>query len=236
MASGRRTAGTERGAPARTCVACGGELEPGALLCPNCGEPVVEGERKLVTVLFADLAGYTAMAAELDPEDVYLAVRPWMTAMRLIVEDHGGSVPQIMGDGFMAVFGVPAAHEDDAERAVRAGLELIRYGARLRDGEDPRFPGVHAGINSGEVLVGGSREASGFQIVGDPVNVASRLADAAAGGQLLVGEETRRLTRHAIRYGRRVMRSARGRREPVTAYEARAARPVAAPRDGSRAV
>ena len=82
------------------------------------------GERKLVTLLFADLSGYTALAASMDPEEVYAFVRPGMAALQRIVEDHGGTVPQVMGDGFMAVFGVPAAHEDDAERALRAALAV----------------------------------------------------------------------------------------------------------------
>ena len=80
------------------------------------------GERKLVTLLFADLSGFTALASSLDPEEVYAFVRPGMAALQRIVEEYGGTVPQVMGDGFMAIFGVPTAHEDDAERAVRAGL------------------------------------------------------------------------------------------------------------------
>ena len=80
------------------------------------------GERKLVTILFADLSGYTALAERLDPEEVYSFLRPGMLELQGIVESFGGSAPQIQGDGLMAVFGVPVAHEDDAERAVRAAL------------------------------------------------------------------------------------------------------------------
>ena len=138
------------------------------------------GERKLVALLFADLSGFTALASSLDPEEVYAFVRPGLDAMRQIAEDHGGSVPHVMGDGFMAVFGVPTAHEDDAERAVRAGLAVrdhARTLARLRAGI--RFPEVHAGVNSGEVMVAPASEPGGFSILGDPVNVAARLADLA---------------------------------------------------------
>jgi class 3 adenylate cyclase len=85
---------------------------------------VPSGERKLVTLVFADLSGFTALASSLDPEEVYAVVRPGLAAMQRLVEEHGGTVPQVMGDGFMAVFGVPTAHEDDAERAVRAALAV----------------------------------------------------------------------------------------------------------------
>jgi len=138
------------------CHACGAALPPNAAICPACGEPQTRPERKIVTVLFADLAGYTSLAESLDPEDVFGAVRQWMTELRLIVEAHGGTVPQVMGDGFMAVFGVPEAHEDDPERAVRAGLALAQYAERegsRRDGI--HFPGLHLGINTGEVIVAG---------------------------------------------------------------------------------
>ncbi|MGZ6271311.1 MAG: ATP-binding protein [Candidatus Limnocylindrales bacterium] len=186
----------------------------------------MQPERKLVTVLFADLSGYTALAEALDPEDVYGAVRPWITGFRLIVEDHGGTVPQVMGDGFMAVFGVPAAHEDDAERAVRAALALVTHAAELDTASSGvRFPGLHIGVNSGEVIVVGSREASGFAVVGDAVNVSARLADLAAAGRVEVGEATRVLTARAVRYGPRRLLAAKGKRQPIASYEALAVRP-----------
>ena len=178
-----------------------------------------------MTLLFADLAGYTSLAASLDPEEVYAVVRPWMTALRLVVEDHGGTVPQVMGDGFMAVFGVPTAHEDDADRAVRAALALARRAGELKARRTGvAFPGLHVGVNTGEVMVAGSREASGFAVVGDPVNVTARLADLATAGQVLVGDATRALTAHTIRYGPRRVLSARGKPEPVPTYEALGAR------------
>ena len=195
-------------------------MPAGELVCPACGEPAVPAERKVVTVLFADLAGYTALAASMDPEEVFGAIRPWMTGLRLIVEEHGGTVPQVMGDGFMAVFGAPVAHEDDAERAVRAGLALVRHGHRLRIEDDPAFPGLHVGINTGEVIVGGSRESSGFVVVGDVVNISARLADMAAAGHVLVGAATRDFARGGIRYGRRQVRVVKGKAEPVPVYEA----------------
>ena len=196
-------------------------MPAGAVTCPSCGEPQTRPERKIVTVLFADLAGYTSLAESLDPEDVFGAVRPWMTELRLIVEDHGGTVPQVMGDGFMALFGVPAGHEDDPERAVRAGLALARYAEREASRQDGvHFPGLHIGINTGEVIVAGSREQSGFAVVGDPVNVSARLAKIAEPGHVLVGEATRELTAARIRYGPRHDVDAKGKAAPVSTYEA----------------
>jgi class 3 adenylate cyclase len=179
------------------------------------------GERKLVTLLFADLSGYTALAASMDPEEVYAFVRPGMAALQRIVEDHGGTVPQVMGDGFMAVFGVPAAHEDDAERALRAALAVRDQARELRrGGTGAPFPEIHAGVTSGEVMVAPSGEAAGFAVVGDAVNTASRLADQARPGQVLVDDGTRRRTLHAIRYGPGGSYWLKGKASRVEAFEA----------------
>ena len=130
---------------------------------------MASGERKLVALLFADRSGFTALASSLDPEEVYALIRPGLDAMRRIVEEHGGSVPYVLGDGFMAVFGVPTAHEDDAERAVRAALAIRDHARALaRGGGGIRFPDVHAGVNSGEVMVAPSSEPGGFSVLGDP--------------------------------------------------------------------
>ena len=183
------------------------------------------GERKLVTLLFADLTGYTALAAALDPEDVFSFIRPTMAELQRVVEDHGGTVPQVQGDGFMAVFGVPSALEDDAERAVRAALAVRDRVRELNEGRSGiAIPEVHSGVNSGEVMVGPSAEASGIAVVGDVVNTASRLADLAAPGTVLVEEQPWRRTRHAIRYGRRRSLVAKGKPQPLAAYEALAPR------------
>jgi class 3 adenylate cyclase len=152
------------------------------------GTPVAaRGERKLVSVLFADLTGYTALAASLDPEEVYGFLRPTLASLERIVEDLGGTVVFVAGDGFMAVFGVPVAHEDDAERAVRAALASRDHVRDLNVGREGfRFPEVHAGINSGEVIVAPSEEALGFKVIGDTVNTSSRLADVAPAGRVVV--------------------------------------------------
>jgi len=185
------------------------------------GEPVrAAGERKLVSVLFADLTGYTALASSLDPEEVYRSLRPGILELQRIVEGFGGVVPQILGDGFMAIFGIPS-HEDDAERAVRAALAVRDHVRTLNEGDPQvRFPEVHSGVNSGEVMVAPSAEAVGFAVIGDTVNVASRLADLASGGRILVGERTWSGTKHAVRYGPRRHLRAKGKSGPVEAYEA----------------
>ncbi|HET6714995.1 MAG TPA: adenylate/guanylate cyclase domain-containing protein [Actinomycetota bacterium] len=183
------------------------------------------GERKLVTLLFSDLTGYTALAASLDPEEVFSFIQPTMVELQRVVEDHGGTVPQVQGDGFMAIFGVPAAHEDDAERAVRAALAVRDRVRELNEGRSGlAIPEVHSGVNSGEVMVGPAPEASGIAVVGDVVNTASRLADLAPPGAVLVEEQTWRRTRHAIRYGPRRSYAAKGKPRPVAAYEARTPR------------
>ena len=175
--------------------------------------PGGRGERKLVTMLFADLAGYTALAETLDPEDVYAFLRPTMAELQRVVESFGGSVPQIQGDGFMAVFGVPTAHEDDAERAVRAALAVRdRVRALNAGGPAVALPEVHAGVHSGEVMVAPSTEAAGFTVVGDTVNTASRIAGFATGGQVLVSAATRELTAGAIRTAHRAAVARRGSR------------------------
>jgi class 3 adenylate cyclase/tetratricopeptide (TPR) repeat protein len=182
---------------------------------------VPSGERKLVTLLFADLSGFTALASSLDPEEIYAFVRPGMAALQQIVEDYGGTVPQIMGDGFMAVFGVPTAHEDDAERAVRAALAVRDHARELRrSGTGILFPEVHAGVNSGEVMVAPSTEAAGFAVVGDTVNTTSRLADLAMPGMVLVDDQTKRRTDHAIQYGPARSYRAKGKAKPIMASEA----------------
>src|SRR5439155_11360677 len=199
----RRTAMPRAGrsssrARAESCSNCGRPVPAGATRCPACGEPVVAGERKLVTLLFADLSAYTALAHELDHEEVYRFIRPALAELVAVVEGFGGSVPQVLGDGFMAVFGVPVAHEDDPERAVRAGLAVV---ARLRELNAEtggmRLPEVHAGVNTGEAMVAPmASEPSGFTVVGDTVNVASRIAGLAAPGHVLAGEQTVELSRH----------------------------------------
>ncbi len=187
--------------------------------------PETQAERKLATVLFVDLTGFTALAASLDPEDVFSLIRPTMLDLKQIAEAHGATVPEIQGDGFMALFGVPTTHEDDAERAVRAALACRDRIRVLNEGRSGlTIPETHSGVNSGEVMVGSSTTDFGLTVIGDVVNTASRLADLAPAGTVIVEEGTWQRTKHAIGYGPRRTFRAKGKAEPVAAFEARAPR------------
>ncbi|MFZ0042545.1 MAG: AAA family ATPase, partial [Solirubrobacteraceae bacterium] len=184
------------------CPACGAKLPPGARFCDACGavvstpDPVVSEMRKVVSVLFADLAGSTAMQETLDAESVRRVMARFYEVMRVEVERQDGRVEKLVGDAVVASFGARGLHEDDAVRAVRAadamrarlvGLneELERaWGVRLR---------MRAGVNTGELVVG-----DGGELVGDTMNTAARLEQAAGEGEVLVGEGTWRLVRHAV--------------------------------------
>jgi class 3 adenylate cyclase/tetratricopeptide (TPR) repeat protein len=202
-----------------TCRSCGSAVVVGARACTVCGEPTAPAERKLVTLLFADLTGYTELCSRLDPEDVHDFVRPAMTALRRVVESFGGTVPQMQGDGFMAVFGAPVGHEDDAARAVHAAVALhAELAAINRSNERLTIPGLHIGINTGEVFVAASREVSGFSVAGDTVNLASRLCSAAQEGQTLAGVRTVELAGAGLRLGPRREVDVKG-HDPVPVHE-----------------
>jgi class 3 adenylate cyclase/tetratricopeptide (TPR) repeat protein len=177
-------------------------------------------ERKVVTVLFADLVGFTARAEELDPEDVEAILRPYHEGLRTELERFGGTVEKFIGDAVMALFGAPLAHEDDPERAVRAAL-AIRDWAR-EEGEIQ----VRIAVNTGEVLINlAARPESGEGMaVGDVVNTTARLQAAAPTNGVLVGEATYRATRRAIDYREADAVEAKGKTAPVQVWEAMAAR------------
>jgi class 3 adenylate cyclase len=152
-------------------------------------------ERKVVTVLFADLVGFTARAESLDPEDVEAILRPYHERLALELEQRGGTVEKFVGDAVMAVFGAPVAHEDDPERAVRAALAIRDGIARRR-----KARGAHR-VNTGEALVTVDADRTrGGDGRGDVVNTASRLQSAAPSNGILVGESTYRATAAPIEY------------------------------------
>jgi class 3 adenylate cyclase len=134
-----------------------------------------------VAVLFADISGFTRLVETYDPEVVYRMVRPLMDELVRLVRLHGGEIQQVLGDGFMALFGLRCAHGREAETAVEAGLALVRAGA------DGVGPPVHVGIEYGEVLVTPSWEPAGFGVWGRPVNLAKRLCDLAGPGDVQIG-------------------------------------------------
>src|SRR5215211_1221669 len=148
------------------------------------------GERKIATMLFADLVGSTELATELDPEDLRGRLEPFFDAARSALEQHGGTVEKYIGDAVMAVFGAPVAHGDDPDRAIAAGLDVARRVSEV-DGQ----LAVRVGIETGEVL--SVPEAGNLRVTGEAVNVAARLQQAASPGEVLVGERAARACRRA---------------------------------------
>jgi class 3 adenylate cyclase len=214
------------------CPACMAELPGAARFCPGCGrstEARPADERRPVTILFLDIVGSTAIAERLDAEDWKAIVDPALARFTETVERHGGRVAQLLGDGLLAFFGAPVAHEDDPIRAVRAGLELVELARDLGDrriGSTEFRLEVRVGINSGEVVVGGVG-AGGRQeylAVGDAVNVAARLQSAASPMSVLVSAETHDLVAGAVD-GRPVGPLAlKGKALPTDAFEISALR------------
>ena len=167
-------------------------------------------ERKLATVLFADLVGSTALAGDQDPERVRALLDRFYDAMAAEVERAGGTVEKFVGDAVMAAFGAPAAHEDDAERALHVALGMQRRMAELFGGR----LALRIGVNTGDVVVGRPREGSSF-VTGDAVNVCARLEQAAAPGEILVGERTVAAARGAFEFAEPVRVEAKGKPEGV---------------------
>jgi class 3 adenylate cyclase len=203
--------GQENPAIARYCLACGLPLE---------AEGVRREERRLVSVLFVDLVGFTSRAEQLDPEDVQALLRPYHDAVRGEIESFGGSVEKFIGDAVVGVFGAPTAFGDDAERAVRSALTVRDTLARM-DEEDPRLDlRVRIAVNTGEALVAlNARTALGeSMVVGDVINTASRLESAAPVGGVLVGEDTFQATRDSIVYSPAEAVDAKGKEQPVAAW------------------
>jgi class 3 adenylate cyclase/tetratricopeptide (TPR) repeat protein len=205
------------------CTSCGAEVPAGARFCPSCGHSVALGqpeERRIVTVLFADLVGFTGLTEHLDPEQVKRLVDQCFERLVEVVVGFGGRVDKILGDGILALFGAPVAHEDDPERAVRAALRMQEVLAQfvqtsnLAGSDDIR---MRVGINSGEVLVG-TLAGSDYTAMGDVVNTASRLQTSAPPRGVLVGESTYALTSHTFRYEPFGDLQPRGREQSLTAW------------------
>jgi class 3 adenylate cyclase len=178
-------------------------------------------ERKVVTILFADVIGSTALGEQLDPERLHALLGVYFSAMAKIIESWGGTVEKYIGDAVMAVFGVPVVHEDDAERALRAALEMRQRLAELNADFERQHQvtlGVRIGVNTGEVLTpAGPAPDTGF-VAGDPVNTAQRIEAAAEPGEILVGERTFGATQRAFRFGDPRMLELKGKADAVRAY------------------
>src|SRR3954471_14969496 len=222
------------------CPVCGTPPVPGARFCHNCGAVLdVSGmsdataERRVVTVLFGDLSDFTAWAEDLDPERVGVVTDRVLATLSRITLEIGGRVDKLTGDGIMAVFGAPTAHEDDAERAVRAAARMQTEVRQLMSEETGggRRMGLRVGLNTGEVLAGVQAHLA-YTVVGDAVNTASRLSDAASVGTVFAGRDTA-LATMAIASGRALPPlRLKGKREPVPAYELVGLRPPGAARLG----
>jgi class 3 adenylate cyclase/tetratricopeptide (TPR) repeat protein len=195
------------------CPSCGHENGEDARFCSACGAALTTPEatreqRKVVTVLFCDLVGSTALGESTDPEALRARMRRYFEDLRVILERHGGTVEKFVGDAVMAVFGIPVSHEDDALRAVRAAAEMQ---AQISEhGLEARI-----GINTGEVVVGGEGETL---VTGDAVNVAARLEQAAGAGEVFIGAETQSLVRDAVRVEAVEPLALKGKAEPVDAF------------------
>jgi class 3 adenylate cyclase/tetratricopeptide (TPR) repeat protein len=176
--------------------------------------------RRTVTVLFADVADSTPLGERLDPESLRQVMSRWFDRMSEVLERHGGTVEKFIGDAVMAVFGIPELHEDDALRAVRAATELREALTQLNDelGEELGVHiGIRVGLNTGEVVAG---DGTGGHMLatGDPVNVAKRLEEAARTGEILIGENTRRLVANAALVEPRDELTVKGKSGPVVAW------------------
>jgi class 3 adenylate cyclase len=229
-----------------SCPACGAETRVGAQFCAACGHRLErpaarEEERKLVTVLFADLTGSTTLGEQLDPERLRVLLAEYFAAMAAVIDAWGGTVEKFVGDAVMAVFGIPVMHEDDAERALRAALDMQ---ARL-DVMNPDLAGRHGvelamrvGVNTGEVIAGAGGDQ--LMVTGDAVNVAARLQQTAEPGEVVAGERTQLVTRGAFAFAPLEEKALKGKSLPVAAWrlldEVQLARPRGVPGISARLV
>jgi class 3 adenylate cyclase/tetratricopeptide (TPR) repeat protein len=214
------------------CPSCGKENPDGFAFCGYCAAsveprstPPLE-ERKIVSVLFCDLVDFTATSEHQDPEDVGARIRVYHLRLREEVERYGGTVEKFIGDAIMAVFGAPVAHEDDAERAVRAGLRILDAIADLNEADPGLDLRVRIGINTGEAVVamGARLERGEGMVTGDVVNTASRIQGAALVNTVVVSEQTYRATDRFFDYEPLEPASVKGKAEPIVLWRARAAR------------
>jgi class 3 adenylate cyclase len=203
------------------------DTEPTTTPAPVAATVPLTEERRWATVVFADISGFTRFSEARDPEDVRELLAGCMTAMAEVVNRFGGIALRVVGDELIALFGAPVAHGDDAERAVRAALELHSC-AGDQGGALGRLP-LRVGLNTGEMMFGPVGPDREFTVVGDAVNVAARLGASAPPGGTVVGAETYRATRDAIAYRPLEAESVPGKGEPVSAYLAVEALPAARP-------
>jgi class 3 adenylate cyclase len=208
--------GTANEGSRKFCYECGAALHA-ALPSPGAGgvpRDARAAERRLVSVLFADLVGFTALSEGRDAEDTRELLSRYFDTCRRLIELYGGTVEKFIGDAVMAVWGTPTATEDDAERAVRAALDLVTAVAALGDEVGAPELRARAGVLTGEAAVTLGAEGQGM-VAGDLVNTASRVQSSAEPGTVLVGESTRWASERAIAYEPAGMHELKGKEEPV---------------------
>jgi class 3 adenylate cyclase len=210
------------------CAQCGQDNPDVAKFCLACGSPLEAAEppapaeeRKLITAVFCDLVGSTARSESLDVEDVKELVAPYHARVRAELERHGGTFEKFSGDAILALFGAPRAHEDDPERAIRAGLAVRRALAELNAEDEWLDLHFRIGINTGEALVMlDARPSEGeWSAAGDVMNTAARIESAAPVDGILVGEQTYRATKDRFEFRESTPIAAKGKAEPVPAWE-----------------
>jgi class 3 adenylate cyclase/tetratricopeptide (TPR) repeat protein len=212
-----------------TCPKCGFSNPETAKFCSNCGNPLeqaraIEGERKFATILFADVARSTSIAEQLDPEDWAVVMNGAFGFMNAAVSKYGGTVSRLMGDAVLALFGAPVAHEDDAERAVRAGLEIqdaaMEYAKAVKQKHGFDFD-LRVGINTGTAVLAfvGDAVKTEYTAMGDAANVAARLQSAAEPGTVLISADTHRLVHSLFDFKPRGAIEMKGKSAPVDSYE-----------------
>jgi class 3 adenylate cyclase/tetratricopeptide (TPR) repeat protein len=215
-----------------TCPACGKELPGEFPFCPFCAAPLTAPavpaarERKVVSVLFCDLVGFTAASASADPEEVQARLSPYHARTRGRIEAFGGTVEKFIGDAVMAVFGAPVAHEDDAERAVRAGLAILETIEQLNVADESLALSVRIGVNTGDAVVAldARPELGEGMVTGDVVNTAARIQSQAPVDGVAVGEGTFRATERVFEFEPLAAIAAKGKSEPVPVWRAVAPR------------
>ncbi|MFN8186801.1 MAG: adenylate/guanylate cyclase domain-containing protein [Gaiellales bacterium] len=232
---------------ALACPQCGAANTPGVKFCGECGVRLAEGapapapaspvaqpeaERRLVSVLFADLVGFTSLSEKRDPEETRELLSAYFDAARTVIGRYGGTVEKFIGDAVMAVWGAPVAHEDDAERAVRAALDLVETVAGVGAENGPPDLRLRAGVASGEAAVTLGAEGQGM-VAGDLVNTAARIQSVSAPATVLVDDTTHRMTEAAVAYEDAGEHELKGKAEPARLW--RAMRIVAGRRGDKRA-
>lgn len=183
----------------------------------------LRGERKLVTVMFADISGFTAMSEKLDPEEVRGMINGCFERLGAVIERYGGHIDKFIGDEIMALFGAPIAHENDPERSLRAALDMMAALEAFNQehaGQIPKPLALHFGINSGLAIAGGigTLHRQDYSVMGDTVNLAARLEDLSETGEILVGEATYRLTASLFEFEPMKPVKVKGKEQPVRVY------------------